>query len=240
MVLGDTELSFFISSAIMFAVVIPALYKLYKKPAINRGRKIGYTLIFPSLTILGSLSIFIFQFFIDWREVIVFNTIWVLIYVFLLQDLAGSTFMQKIPFGKLLLAVGFTILFVICSIFVFIDLITFMSLGEWISFLPLPTFIVFIIISILFFILAARFYGKGEEEFTRGEITSGGVLLLYIIVATYGIMFIFFGLPIYVEDSWIPPHVQNIFLIIGIILLVLAIPLLIRERQKRVKAGWGY
>lgn len=97
-----------------------------------------------------------------------FNVIWVLLYVFLLQDLADSTFTQKIPFGKLLLAIGFTILFLFCSIFALFDILNFISLKEWINFLPLPTFIILTIITILFFLLAARFYGKGEAEFTGG------------------------------------------------------------------------
>ncbi|HUX98695.1 MAG TPA: hypothetical protein VMV49_04020 [Candidatus Deferrimicrobium sp.] len=239
MVIGETEIAFFISSAVMFAFVIPALYKLYKRKTISRGRKAGYTLIFPSLTILGGLSIFVFQFFMDWREVIMFNGIWVLIYVFLLQDLAGSSLGQKFPIGKAFLAVGFTVIFVICSVFVFCDVVNFMSLGEWIDFEPLPIFIVLTIITILTFILAVRFYGTGEEEFTGGDIQSGSVLFIYMMVTVYGLVFFIFGLPIYAEDSWIPTHVQNTFLIIGIIMLVLAIPLLIRERQKRVQAGWG-
>ncbi len=239
-VIGDTQLAFIISSAIMFACFLPAYYKLWKKPTVSRGRKIGYAILFPSLVILGGISTFVFQFFLDWGEVIVFNSIWVFLYLFLLRDITDSSFFQKIPIGKVLITSGFIILFVICSSLVFADLLWFVSFGEWIFFLPLPTLIILLIISILLFILAARFYKKGEEEFTGDEITSGGFLLLNITVATYGLLLVYAGLPIYSEDTGIPTHVRYILLIIGIILLILTIPTLYRERQKRVKRGWGY
>ena len=129
MVFGDAELAFIISSAVMYAFFLPAYYKLCKSSAINAGRKIGYAIIFPSLVIAGILTIFVLHFLMDWGELLVFNGIWALIYVFMLQDLAGSPLMQKLPLGKILLAIGFTLLFIICSAFAYLDVLWFLSLG---------------------------------------------------------------------------------------------------------------
>jgi len=62
MAFGDAELAFIITSIVMYIFFLPAYFKLYKSTSISRGHKIGYAIIFPSLTFLGCLSIFFFQF----------------------------------------------------------------------------------------------------------------------------------------------------------------------------------
>ncbi|HUX98061.1 MAG TPA: hypothetical protein VMV49_00780 [Candidatus Deferrimicrobium sp.] len=239
--LGDAEIAFLISSGIMVILFLFVYSKLYRKPEIHRSHKVVYALLFPGLLILGGISTFIFQIFITWDEVLMFNIVWLPIFFLMLQEVAGHSHTQKIPFGKLLLAVLLTILLVFCLVFILLDFLWFISLGVW-DILPLPTFIVLVIVTGPIFILAARLYGKGEEEFTDGQITSGGITFLYMIVCAFGLTFIALGLgPILLgEESWIPANIGYVLLTIGILLFTLSLIKLEKGRRKRKEAGYDW
>ncbi|TFG04336.1 MAG: hypothetical protein EU536_04795 [Promethearchaeota archaeon] len=242
MAVGEAEIVFLISSGIMLALFLLVYSKLYRKPEVQRSHKIVYALLFPGLTILGGISIFLYQIFITWDEVLMFHVVWIPIFLLMFQEVAGRSHAQKIPFVKLLLAVALTILLIFCLTFILLDVLTFISLGVWSGFFPLPIFIVVVIVTGPLFILAARLYGKGEEEFTGGSITSGGITFLYIIGFTYGLFFIAAGSGAIVlgEVSWIPVQIGVILLIIGILITALSIIKLEKERRKRKDAGYDW
>ncbi len=241
MALGDADIAFLISSGIMLTLFIFIYHKLYKKPEISRMHKVVYAILFPGIVILIGIGIFVFQIFINWREVLMFNVAWIPLFLLMLSDLAGDQLTRKIPFGKVFLTVGLIVLLIFCLTFILIDFLWYISVGVWLDFLPLPIFIVLVLGVGPLFVLTARLYGKGEEEFTDGRITSGGILFLYIIILTYGLaLFVFGTAPIvFGEDSWLPPYLSRILLVIGILLMAVSLPKLIEERRKRKEAGYA-
>ncbi len=239
--LGSADIAFLISSSIVIALFIPTYYKLYRKWEVSRRHKIVYAIIFPVLMISGGLSIFVFHFLMDWKEVLMFNVIWVPFFLLMLQDLAANPLIQKFHMGTIFATVGLIILLTVVLVFIVMDILNFASTGEWIPFLPLPTLIVLVLIFFPLFILTARLYGKGEEEFTNGDIKSGAMLFLYAIIATFGFYLSLSGLySLIAEDSWIPSHVGIISLIIGLPFLIISTVMLFREKYKRKMKGWGW
>ncbi|MHA1130772.1 MAG: hypothetical protein ACTSQQ_08185 [Candidatus Helarchaeota archaeon] len=238
MVLGPTELTFLISSGIMLALFIVVFYKLCKNSDVHRSHKIVYAIIFPGIVVLGCVSIFVFNLFMDWREALMFNIVWIPLFLLMLQDLSAPSQLKKLPFSKLFLAVALTILLVFCLSFILIAIIYYLNLGIWIDFLPIPIFIILVIIVGPLFVLTARIYGQGEAEFSNGEITSGGITFLYLIGFTYGLAMITMGFASLLgyETS---PYLIYPFIIIGMILFAYCGSKLIKERRKRKKAGYG-
>ncbi len=170
-----------------------------------------------------------------------FNVIWVPFFLLMLQDLADNPLIRKFPLGTLFASVGLMILLIVFLSLIVLDILIFASEGEWFPFLPFPTFIILVLITIPLFILTARLYGKGEKDFTNGDIKSGGLVVLYAIIATFGMGLLVFGVSsLVIEDSWMPPHVGTVSLTIGIIFLMISIPLLFREKFKRKTKGWDW
>ena len=62
MALGDAEITFFISSGILIILFLYFYSKICEKPEVSRTLKILFPLLFTTLLVLGSLSIFVFQF----------------------------------------------------------------------------------------------------------------------------------------------------------------------------------
>ena len=235
MALGPTELTFLISSGIILALFIIVFYKLCKNSDVRRSHKIVYAIIFPGIVVLGCVSIFVFNLFMDWREVLMFNVVWVPLFLLMLLDLNENPIMRNFPFGRLFLAVGLVVISVILILLITVDFFMFMSTGEWVDFLPLPIFIVLVLLIGPILILTTRTYGKGEETSTEGKITSGGRAILLILGFGFAILIMIIGImPLISEDSWVPLQIGILTLIVGIILFIYINIQLNQERHKRL------
>ena len=239
MTLGDTEVAFLISSIIMLVFFILVYSKLYKKPEISREHKVVYAIIFPSLVVLGSIAIFIYQFYMDWGEIFMFNLIWVWFFLFMLQDLAGHPQTRAISFVALFLTVAGMVLVITCGVTVMLTLLWVLSVGEW--FIPPPILILLCLLLPLLLYLTAHSYGKGEHQYTQGAITSGGRIALLIIGLTFGagLSVAGSGSFLFGPGDWMPLHVGIPTFIIGMILVFYCIPKLNEEKRKREEAGFG-
>jgi hypothetical protein len=238
MVMGKMELAFLISSVVMLVLFIIVFYKLYKKPAISREHKIVYVIVFPSLAILGCISIFFFQFNVDWGELFIYNLIWIWLFLFMLQDLAGNPQTRSIPFGALILSVIGVVLVFLCGVIVMLTILSVLSLGDW--FIPLPILILLSLLLPLLLYLTATAWRKGETQYTKGTITSGGRSVLLIIGLTFGCVLGIAGSCSFLFwPFWIPLHVGIPVFIIGMILVIYCLPCLNEEKRKREVAGFG-
>ena len=239
MALGDAELIFFISNGIMLILFIVLYLKLYKKPEISRVRKVIYAIAFPALVTVITICILIFHISMSWDEALMFNVIWILFFLIMLQDIAGNPLMQKIPFGRLFLVLGLMILLVVSVVISLLDFVWFLSMGEWTF--PLPIFIVSTLIIIPLLILISQNFQKVEEQSTEGAIVSGGRYILHLLGFTFGAVLITIGVaPIIVgEVSMIPSHIGIVLLVIGIILTLYNLFYIQQERRQRAKAGFA-
>jgi hypothetical protein len=231
-VFGDEELAFIILSAIILVIFLVIYHKLYKNPDVSRTHKTVYAAIFPGLIVVGVLAIFIFHIFVDWTDVLKFNIIWAPILLLMLFDAIGHPLVREFPFGRLFLAVGLLVLSMLCLLFINLDILLFLLKGE--LFDPLPILIILLIVVVPLLILTSRVYGKGEEEFTSGAITSGGRFAFLLLGGCFGIMYLLIGLyTLFSEDHSVPLSTGIPYLILGITLLTYILPQLEKERRKR-------
>jgi len=163
-----------------------------------------------------------------------FNVVWIPIFLLMVQDLAGKSKVRQFPFLYAFLTAGLTALVAIGGVFILIDLLYFIGEGEWAF--PFPIFLVLILAIGPLLLLTARASQKGEDQFTKGRITSGGRAMLYVIGVGFGTLLTTGGLTIifYYGGDWIPFSVSITMVSIGIVILLYSLPCLIQERRKRL------
>ncbi len=184
MALGDAELAFFISNGIMLIIFFILYHKLYRKPEISKARKVIYAITFPILLAIIGISIFLLPISMNWAEALMFNIIWVQFFMIMLKDIAGHPSMQRIPFGRLFLGIGMIFLLIVCFTISLLELVWFLSMGEWS--ISLPIFIISILSIVPLLILISKTFRKVEEQVTEGVITSGGRQILHVLGAAFG------------------------------------------------------
>jgi len=131
------------------------------------------------------------------------------------------------------------VLVFVCGVTIVLTVLWVASEGEWV--VPLPILILLSLLLPFLLYLAARAWGKGEEQYTGGAISSGGRGALLIIGITFGILLSIAGgcSLFFWRWFWMPLHVGIPTFILGMILVIYCLPRLNEEKRKREEAGFG-